>query len=487
MVFSHPTFLFLFLPILLVGYTFSPRRLKNLLLLTGSLFFYAWGEPWLVAVMVGSIACNYGFSHGLQRCEQESSKRRVVIVAAVFNLGLLGAFKYLGFLVGSLNAVLVAAGASALHVPHIPLPIGISFFTFQALSYVVDVYRGEAEAQHNPIDFALYVSFFPQLIAGPIVRFRDVATQITSRRESFDSFSEGVERFILGLAKKVLIANAVAEVADPIFALPASDLSAGVAWLGALCYTIQIYFDFSGYSDMAIGLGLMFGFRYLENFSYPYVSTSLTDFWRRWHISLSTWLRDYLYIPLGGSRGSSARTYLNLVIVFFLCGLWHGASWTFVVWGLYHGAFLILERVGLARGLERLPRPLRHVYAMAVVIFGWVIFRATTLGQAMHFLLAMLGLGAGSGSEHTLGVYASNQLVFVCVVAVVAATPLLPWLKSRYAALCAGRAGREVLQGVLAQHRALTWGSGALLSCLFVACAMRLASNSYNPFIYFRF
>src|SRR6185436_9027443 len=307
------------------------------------------------------------------------------------NLASLAFFKYAGFLAANLNALLGATGLGAVPVPAVVLPIGISFFTFHAISYVVDVYRRDAVAQKGPVEAALYLLLFPQLIAGPIIRYRDIAAQLTARVVDLDGFATGVRRFVVGLGKKMLIANIVAVPADRLFALPAGELTAAHAWLAASCYTLQIYFDFSGYSDMAIGLAQLFGFRFKENFNYPYVSQSIQEFWRRWHISLSAWFRDYLYVPLGGNRVAPGRVYLNLVTVFFLCGLWHGASWTFVVWGLYHGAFLVLERLGLAAWLGRMPRALRHVYALLVVMVGWVFFRAESLSAAAGLLQAMAG------------------------------------------------------------------------------------------------
>ena len=469
MVFSTPTFLFLFLPLVLWAYLLLPRRGKNLLLLAASLFFYAWGERWVVLVMLLSILGNYFLAR----------QRNINLVAAVgFNLGLLFVFKYANFFVDSFLFGLI-------EIPVITLPIGISFFTFQALSYVIDVHRGDAPRQRNPIDFALYIALFPQLIAGPIVRYLDVAEQIVHRTESWSKFSQGVERFIFGLAKKMLFANTAAEVADKIFALPLTDITPGLAWLGTACYTIQIYFDFSGYSDMAIGLGLMFGFRYLENFRHPYIARSITGFWRRWHISLSTWFRDYLYIPLGGNRKSPARTYLNLFLVFFLCGLWHGASWTFVAWGIYHGLLLIVERLWLGEFLTKIPRILQHVYALLAVMVGWVLFRAETFEQAQVFVLALVGI---SGSPSPLAMnareYLDPQLIIVLVVGTFCSTPIL------------SQALRSWRERTNPEHPAsrLPWSAQMgetaltlLLLVLLTLCTSKMALGTYNPFIYFRF
>jgi len=359
---------------------------------------------------------------------------------------------------------------------HIRLPLGISFFSFQALSYVIDVYRRDAPVQKNPLDLALYVALFPQLIAGPIVRYRDVAEQIVQRTISRAGFAYGVRRFVIGLGKKMLIANTVAVPADAIFALPPEQLTLGLAWLGIVCYTLQIYFDFSGYSDMAIGLAQLFGFRFPENFNYPYVARSMTEFWRRWHISLSTWFRDYVYVPLGGNRRGAGRTYLNLWIVFFLCGLWHGAAWTFVAWGLYHGSFLVLERLGAGQWLEGLWAPARHVYTMLAVMGGWVFFRAESLGQAGAYLAAMAGFASGSGLEQHAGLHLNAVVVLALVAGTIGSAPFLPRLGQ----------WRESI-GPVNLRLLVEAGRLAGLVLLLVASAMLMAAGTYNPFIYFRF
>ncbi len=485
MVFSTPTFLFLFLPLVLGAYLLLPRAGKNLWLLGASLFFYAWGERWIVLIMLLSILGNYFLALRLVATQQASRRTLYVVLALVFNLGLLFIFKYANFFVDSINPLISSLGWGSIEIPTITLPIGISFFTFQALSYVIDVYRGDAPLQRNPIDFALYIALFPQLIAGPIVRYVDVAEQIVHRQESWSKFAQGVERFVFGLAKKMIFANTAAEVADKIFQLPLDDITPGLAWLGTACYTIQIYFDFSGYSDMAIGLGLMFGFRYLENFRHPYVARSITDFWRRWHISLSTWFRDYLYIPLGGNRKGPARTYLNLFLVFFLCGLWHGASWTFVAWGIYHGLLLVLERLGLGQFLTRLPRVVQHAYALLAVMIGWVLFRATSFEQAGVFILALFGV---SGNPAPLAVsareYLDPQLILAILIGSFCSTPILSWALSRW---------RESTNPEHPASR-LRWstelGETALtffLLALLTICTSKMALGTYNPFIYFRF
>ena len=392
MIFASSLFLFLFLPLTLTGYfLIRPNQpyLRNLFLLLMSLIFYAWGEPVYVFLMIGSIIMNYTTGVLLHLQRQKSprifTEKRILYICIVGNLGLLFYFKYANFFINNLNGILQNLSIPTISYSEIPLPIGISFFTFQAMSYVIDVYRKETDVQFNPINCALYVSLFPQLIAGPIVRYHDVAQQIVSRTVARSQFSSGIQRFIFGLAKKTMLANPLGEVADKIFAVPVHEVTTSMAWLGIICYTLQVYFDFSGYSDMAIGLGRLFGFEFLENFNYPYIAESMRDFWRRWHISLSTWFRDYLYIPLGGNRGSSLRTYLNLWTVFLLCGLWHGASWNFIIWGALHGASLVIERIGWHKYLDRLWRPLRHLYTLGIVMIGWVFFRSESLSHAIHY------------------------------------------------------------------------------------------------------
>ncbi len=472
MVFSSPIFLFAFLPLALLLYYAAPRGLRNALLLGASLFFYAWGETAYVLVMLGSIAFNYLVGLGIGA--QWPSPRAALAMGIAGNLALLGSFKYAGFLTTNLNEVLAAVGVPPLPVPELHLPLGISFFTFQAMSYLVDVYRGETPAQRNPLRVALYIALFPQLIAGPIVRYHDVSGQLGERRHDVDGFAWGVERFIYGLGKKLLIANPLGEVADAAFGVPAGELGTVLAWFGLVAYTLQIYFDFSGYSDMAIGLGRMFGFRFLENFDYPYVSRSIREFWRRWHISLSNWFRDYLYIPLGGNRISPARTYLNLVIVFLLCGLWHGASWNFVLWGAWHGAFLALERAGLERILARLWRPLRHGYALAVVMLGWVFFRADDLPSAWAYLQALAGMGTAPAALHPWQSHVSHEAWLALAAGIVLSVPLYRRL----------RAGAGAWPAMPARE----WVLGFAVPVLVLGLAVvKLAAGSYNPFIYFRF
>lgn len=484
MLFSSPVFLFGFLPLLLALYFISPKPLRNLLLLAASLWFYAWGEPSLVVLMLLSTAINYGFGIWVDIHRDRPASKRILAFAVTLNLLFLIYFKYAGFLVESLNSVLRSLGLETLDVPGVALPIGISFYTFQAMSYVVDVYRGQAQPERNPINVALYIALFPQLIAGPIVRYTDVAAQIKERYIDRAGFAYGIQRFIAGLGKKILIANSAAAVADAIFDIPASQLSASVAWLGIVCYSVQIYFDFSGYSDMAIGLGHMFGFKFLENFNYPYISQSVTEFWRRWHISLSTWYRDYLYIPLGGNRCAAWRVSLNLMIVFILCGLWHGASWNFAVWGMYHGAFLMMERQGLGLWIASLRQPLRHLYTLLVVMGGWVLFRTLTMSHGLTYYKAMLGLGAAANPEYPLSMYLDKGLALILLAAMLGSTPWIGWLTRRMPALAVQE------PSAIPSLASCIAGSSLRVGCLllvFLASISVLSAGTHNPFIYFRF
>ena len=470
MVFSSLSFLCVFLPAVLVLYRLMPGlRAKNVLLMIASLVFYAYGEPVYVLLMIASSLFNYVWALLLERVP--AHRRAVMVCAIVQNLGVLAVFKYAGWLVESFNAVT----GFGVPVPQIALPIGISFFTFQAMSYVIDVYRGEVQAQRNFVRILLYISLFPQLIAGPIVKYHDVARELGERTQTLDGFMRGLRRFIVGLSKKVLVANYMAVVADTMFAAPASDVNALGAWMGVLAYALQIYFDFSGYSDMAIGLGWMFGFHFKENFNYPYVSTSIREFWRRWHISLSTWFRDYLYIPLGGNRKGRARAAANRIIVFFLCGLWHGASWTFVFWGLYHGAFLLLEQYvpifnrngGTGEGAGRARRAFGHVYLVVVVLVGWVFFRAETIGQGFFWVSTMFAGWTFEPAQMALVLSLLTPLnLVVFAVGCVTCMPVL---------------------GRLRAHVAFERASWAITVVLLVFCLLSLATGTYNPFIYFRF
>ena len=483
MLFSSPIFLFLFLPVVLTVYVLLPgTKARNFWLLLMSLAFYAWGQVDFILLLLASTLMNYGLGLWVDRSENTANRKLAVAVAVFVNIGLLAFFKYADFIVRQLNSVLNLAGIAPIHAPHIPLPIGISFFTFHALSYMIDIYRRRGKAATNPKDVALYIFFFPQLIAGPILRWSAIGPQLLQRAVSLDGFAEGVRRFAGGLAKKVLIANTVAVPADQIFSLPADLFSAPVAWFGALCYTLQIYFDFSGYSDMAVGMGKMFGFTFMENFNFPYLAQSIREFWRRWHISLSTWFRDYLYLPLGGNRVSRARTYLNLITVFFLCGLWHGASWTFVVWGLYHGFFLVLERTRFGKMQAKLPRLLRHLYTVLVVMLGWVIFRADNFTEAGNYFTALFGLNHAQFKQE-LPIYLNHEAIAAVILGIAFTGPLWNWTRTTCVKL------GQVLPAAC-QPVALVFGRMLeilLVAGLLLISSAWLATNTYNPFIYFRF
>ena len=472
MLFSSSVFLFLFLPVVLLVYYLPLRRWRqgqNVFLLLASLGFYAWGEPWFVLVMLGSILANYGFGLWVDACKRAGRTCAPPLVTALaVNLGILFVFKYLTFTLGILNRL-----GAAFVIPGIELPIGISFFTFQALSYVLDVHRDRGEVQRSPLKVGLYISFFPQLIAGPIVKYETVAQQIDHRKEIWADFSAGCSRFIVGLGKKVLLSNQLAVVADRAFG-QGDGLSASFAWLGALCYTLQIYYDFSGYSDMAIGLGKMFGFHFLENFNYPYISRSITEFWRRWHISLSTWFRDYVYIPLGGNRCSKLKHMRNIFVVWLLTGLWHGAAWTFVLWGLWFCLLLLGEKFLWGKYLEKLPGLIRWAYTMFAVILSWVLFRSVDLGQAWAYLGAMFGQTTGLAQDGQ-ALYYLLQFWPEWVLALIAFLPVKQWLQSWLEAR--GSAGQAIA----------LWAPRVLALGLLALSYLELVTGSFNPFIYFQF
>ncbi|MDO4493052.1 MAG: MBOAT family protein [Clostridia bacterium] len=461
MVFSSTVFLFLFLPAVLALYYIprTGREYKNTVLLSASLAFYAWGEPAFVFVMLGFVLINWFAGLKIGAAQTHGAKKAWLTAAVALDIALIVVFKYLGFL--SFNFLkLFGREAFALKIA---LPIGISFFTFQIMSYVFDVYYGHAAVQRRPDRLALYISMFPQLIAGPIVRYETVAREIGERRENREDFCEGMARFITGLAKKVLIANYAGLCADNVFSLEPRLIAVGTAWLGAVAYMVQIYFDFSGYSDMAIGLGRMFGFRFDENFDYPYVARSATEFWRRWHMSLSGWFRDYVYIPLGGNRGGTAKTIRNLFAVWLLTGVWHGANWTFVLWGLYWFVLLVTEK---QTGLAKCPNAFGHVTTLLLVLFGWVLFRSESIGACGAFLGAMFGAGSGQWAD-TLTAYLSGGSAFALIAGAVFAFPVVPKLKERFGA-----------------HPAVR---GIVLAVLFAVSAMLCVKSTYNPFIYFNF
>ena len=482
MVFSSTIFLFFFLPLTLLAYFVVGPRGRNVILLCASLFFYAWGETVYLLVMLFSIAANYLFGLLIDRARQRGARGRLAFIFAVAtNLGLLGFFKYANFFVDNLNQVFLFLGLGPIELGRVHLPIGISFFTFQALSYIIDLYRNETQVQRNLLNFALYKSLFPQLIAGPIVRYRDVARQIEERTVTLQDFAAGAQRFIIGLGKKVLIANVMGRTADTIFSVPPETLPAALAWLGSIAFMLQIYFDFSGYSDMAIGLGRMFGFRFLENFNYPYIACSIREFWRRWHISLSTWFRDYLYIPLGGNQQGPARTGANLLLVFLLCGLWHGASWTFLIWGLYHGCFLVLERVPVVRRLlDLLPAVLQHAYVLLVVLIGWVFFRADTFAHALGCLRAMVDFSRPNLYNSQLFLALNNEFYFTLAAAVIGSAPVFALLQRWWT-------GRTVTAGSATERWVLTTAQVGSLGFVLVYSIAAVIGGAHNPFLYFRF
>lgn len=475
MVFSSLVFLCIFLPAVFILYSVIPSlKFRNGLLIAASLVFYAYGEPVYVLLMIFSSVLNYLCALWVDRNPEKKSSLALA-VTVIINLGILAVFKYSGLFISTLNSIT----GLAVPVPEIALPIGISFFTFQALSYVIDVYRGTVEVQKNYFNILLYISFFPQLIAGPIVKYRDINKQITDRHQDIDKITRGLRRFICGLAKKVLIANTMGQVADIMFAMDISALSMPASWLGAIAYVFQIYYDFCGYSDMAIGLGLMFGFEFKENFNYPYGARSIQDFWRRWHISLSTWFKEYLYIPLGGNRKGKARTAINRLIVFFCTGLWHGANWTFVLWGLWHGLFLLIEE--FVPFMKKLPRVIGHIYTMLVVVLGFVVFRADTISYGFAYIGSMFG---GSGISSASLSLTLEQLtpwfIVILIAAVIGCAPIKP-LSDKI---------RLNLYGT----SQISTGWRVVQICLYVIafvglfwCILRLSPSGYNPFIYFRF
>jgi len=473
MVFSSVIFLFAFLPAVLAGYFLLPRMARNAFLLGASLLFYAWGELGYVAVMLASITANYAFGLWVEAAPKKSRARFLRTSLAVSaNLALLLYFKYANFLVDNLNVLLALAD---LQVPlgKVHLPLGISFFTFQALSYVVDVHRGHVQANRNPFDVALYIALFPQLIAGPIVRYADIAHEIKHRRESIPDYADGVRLFLTGLGKKVLIANPMGAQADAVFALDPAGLPAPVAWMGLIFFMFQLYFDFSGYSDMAIGLGRMVGFHFLPNFHYPYIAKSLTEFWQRWHISLSTWFRDYLFTPLGGYRCHKVRAYINLMAVFILCGLWHGASWNFLLFGLYQAVFLVIERLVRIKKIPLFQTAFGHAYLLFIILTTMVFFRASDLAHSAGYFRALFGLADPLSGQYTIPLFLNPELVLTLIAAALGSMPLMPWL-----------AGWFDRRGWTAQRQLLaTLG----LLAVFAWSVMKLAAGTHNPFIYFRF
>lgn len=513
MVFSSATFLLLFLPLSVVLYYLMPgRAAKNGWLFAVSLVFYAWGEPVYIWLMLVSVAGNWLFGIALGSAGSQGRRRALLVCDLVLNLVLLGFFKYEGFLADNINALV---GSTVVPDLELALPIGISFYTLQAVSYIIDVYRGEVAPQRNVVYLGMYIACFPQLVAGPIVRYSTIQDQVENRRENLEDFCAGLRLFIVGLAKKVLLANVVALLADRMLALGGPSIGAVGAWAGLLAYTFQIYFDFAGYSDMAIGLGKMFGFKYLRNFNYPYLSKSAAEFWRRWHISLSSFFRDYIYIPLGGSRVKTPRWVFNIAVVWTITGLWHGAAWNFVLWGVYYGVLLVCEKLVWGRLLAKLPSAVQHLYGVLVFMLGWLIFWITDMGVMGRYFMAMLGFYGATGTS-TLWELACWEYVPVFVVCALASLPVVPWLRSllvRWAGVTPSKEGRFLEVDLPAPKNLSTDALCAfepsrmestkparlrVLSVVAVLCDLALlvllvvsvvsvCSGSYNPFIYFRF
>lgn len=464
MVFSDSVFLFMFLPLTLAVYYAVPFAFKNIVLFLTGLLFYAWGEPVYVLIMLLSTAIDYCAGRLMDRFDSNKKIRKAtLLVSVVMNLSLLGIFKYGSFFIGSVNGIF----GSAIPDPGLPLPIGISFFTFQSMSYTIDLYRRNIKVQKNFIDFAAFVTMFPQIVAGPIVRYEDVSAQLACRRIDLSSMSDGITRFVCGMCKKVLIANSIGALWTDVKAQDYASMPAATAWLGIAAFTLQIYFDFSGYSDMAIGLGKMLGFDFPENFRYPYNSKSIAEFWRRWHITLGDWFKSYVYFPLGGSRGSTAATIRNTLIVWLLTGLWHGASWNFILWGLYYGVLIILEKFVFRRLLERTPSALRHILTMLAVVFGWVIFEITSPASELEFVKAMLGFGGSFANSFTLNALHNYAVTFIAAIAISTGIPLK---------IC------KKLPEKRADTLSLVGEAAGMTAC--IAC---LVDSGYNPFLYFNF
>ncbi len=473
MVFSSLLFLFRFLPAVLLLYYIAPRKIRNLVLLLFSLLFYAWGEPKYVFLMLFSITMDFFMGQMVAKSKARNNRKaakRFLTISIVVNLSILAFFKYADFIIGTINSV---AGLS-LPMLSIPLPIGISFFTFQTMSYVIDVYKGATKVQKNWVNYGTYVSMFPQLIAGPIVQYKTIAEQMEHRKENASDFAEGIHRFLLGMGKKVLLANTIGLLCDAVMALEITQVPVLTAWLGAIAYTFQIYFDFSGYSDMAIGLGKMFGFHFLENFNYPYISRSITEFWRRWHISLSSWFKEYVYIPLGGNRRGVLLQARNILVVWMLTGIWHGASWNYVLWGVYYGILLMLEKFLLKPVLKHLPGVLQNVYTMVLVIFGWVLFKCEDLSYCFSYLKAMVG-GFHAGWIGRESMYLLRNYGALLVILLFGCTMIPKKIGHRIT----GKFGETSWIGLVLR---IVWYGG-----IFLISLAYLVDATYNPFLYFRF
>lgn len=469
MVFSSLIFLFIFLPLVLGLYYFLPKKYGNTILLIFSLLFYAWGEPIYILLMIFSIIMNFYFGSWIHNSQEKGHGEKFAIsVSIACNLLLLCFFKYLAFAMGNLNLLLNLFSQPEFTVINLKLPIGVSFYTFHAISYLIDIYRKNSRYQDNIYTLALYLALFPQLVAGPIIRYHFIEHQLITRNVTLDSCSAGIRRFIIGLGKKMLIANQLGEYADIVFNIPANQLGFTTAWIGIICYTLQLYFDFSGYSCMAIGLGKMFGFDFPENFNYPYISSSIKDYWNRWHMSLSSWFKDYLYIPLGGNKKGKARQYMNQLIVFALCGLWHGANWTFVIWGLYQGVFLILHRTRVNYYYEKIHVSFRHVSTMIIIMYGYVFFRSETVSQAVQYIKALTGFQKGAV------IYPGDMrlIVFFCIAGAIGSVPLYSIFK---------------IKDYVEKYASLRFVQEFFLLIVMMLCVVQLIVSTFNPFIYFRF
>lgn len=471
MVFSSTLFLFRFLPIIMILYFLAPGRMKNILLLLGSLIFYAWGEPIYVLLMLFSTISDYLHGRAIGKARSKGLKKLLLISSIVINLGVLGFFKYADFLIGAVNQV----AGTQIPLLNLPLPIGISFYTFQTMSYSIDVYRGQVKVQKNLLDFAVFVTMFPQLIAGPIVKYADVERHLHMRKPDILQIHRGMRRFIFGLAKKVLLANNLGLIWTQISSRDMGSLTGMSAWLGILAYAFQIYFDFSGYSDMAIGLGDCFGFHFPENFNYPYISRSITEFWRRWHMTLSSWFREYVYIPLGGNRKGLKRQLINVLIVWTLTGIWHGAGWNFLLWGLWFALWLILEKIFLKKVLDVLPGIVSNLYAMVLVIIGWVFFAIEDGSASIDYLKIMFGMGQ-AGWIHTVSLFDGMENLVLFAIAIVGSTPVFAWAGKRLASSVNGCG--------IALYRVL---DKLIPAILLIASIAYIVDATYNPFLYFRF
>lgn len=495
--FSSPLFLFLFLPAVLAGYWCLGVSVRNLYLLGASLFLYMWVEGRFVLVLLLSLAVNYLFTMLIDRCQRAGPRRFLLVVTVAANLALLGAFKYLIFLVENLNRLLLGVGLAPVGLTPMHLPTGLSFFTFQAMAYAIDIYRQQYAPQRNVIKFSLFFALFPKISAGPIIRYPEVEAALARPEVSLEVCASGAKRFILGMGKKLIIADTLAETSRQIFSIPAGDLTASLAWLAIVCYMLQLYFDFSGYTDMAIGLGRLLGFSMGENFNYPYLARSVTEFWRRWHISLSSWFKDYVFLPLSfalmtpsvrqrimaGRYKTNYRSLLSVVIVFTLCGAWHGASWNFIVWGLLHGLVLALENWKLSKVLQKAWPPLAHAYLLLFLLLSWVIFRASTLSEAVGYIMTMAGLGSGTGSVYHPSLFINLELLVVLPIAVLGSLPLAGWW----------RAWQVRLGQLPAATGSLTCGGLAealeagFVVVVFILSLLAVAGSTYKPFIYYQF